>query len=81
MQVRVVRVIYRAELARLLKADETLASRRDELADLRSRCLALLQTVRADLDGAAGSHPDLLAELDEIQDELSGPTDAHRQAP
>lgn len=81
MQVRVVRVIYRAELARLMKADATLATRRDELADLRTRCLAILQTVRAELDGAARSHPDLLAELDEIQDELSGPTNAHRQGP
>lgn len=74
MQVRVVRVIYRAELARLRQLDATVASRRERLADLRSRCMALLQTVRAELDGAAEGHPDLLADLDDIDQELSGPT-------
>lgn len=81
LQVRVVRVIYRAELARLKKADATLASLRGELADLRSRCLTLLETVRAELDGAAVSPPDLLAELDDIEDEVSGPTDVPRPGP
>ena len=73
MQARVVRVIYRAELARLRHLDATLASRRERLTALRSRCMVLIQTVRAELDGDAAWHPDLLAELDDLDNELSGP--------
>ncbi len=63
MQIRVVRTVFRAEVDRLRRkrAGDVDA---DALARLRTRSLELLDHARAELNGEAAKHPELLEEIE-----------------
>lgn len=70
LQIRAVLVVYRAaRLGRSSSSDQRLS---EDLGDLRTRCLLILDTARADLDGQAAWHPELLDELARARAEVSG---------
>lgn len=71
LQVRIVQVVYRAELAKLQRSDASIPSRREALSDLRSRCFAVLQAARSHLDGGATWHADLLTATSNVESELA----------
>lgn len=71
MQIRVVLVVFRAEMARLDSVDPMRASF-DAGRLLRMRSIELLDTARARLNGKGLSHPELLAELASAREEVAG---------
>lgn len=71
MQLRVVQVVYRAEIKRLDLNPGT-AQREDNVRDLRSRSMAILEGVRAELNGSAGWHREASALVREMEAELEG---------
>jgi hypothetical protein len=79
LQVRIVQVVYRAELAKLRRSEASIDSRREAVSDLRSRCFAVLQGARSHLDGGAIWHADLLAAISDVESELARSPDL-RQA-
>jgi hypothetical protein len=71
-QIRAVLVVYRAEMARLSRSSRSDQRLSEDLGDLRTRCLLILDTARAGLDGQAAWHPDLLDELARARAEVTG---------
>ena len=69
MQLRVVQVVFRAEIRRLDRNPGT-AERENMVRDLRSRSMAILEEVRAELNGSAGWHSDVSALVREVEAEL-----------
>lgn len=69
MQLRVVETVFRAEIKRLDLIPGT-ADREAKVRELTAQSKALLERVRAELDGSAGWHRQMLALLDEIYAEL-----------
>lgn len=68
LQIRIVQIVYRAESARIVRRD-ALASGQS-LAELSSRSLAILQNVRAQLDGDALWHADLTSAIIDLEAEI-----------
>ena len=69
LQLRVVQTVFRAEIKRLDLIAGT-AEREDKVSDLSSRSMAILEQVRAELDGSVGWHRELSALVQEIEAEL-----------
>lgn len=69
MQLRVVQTVFRAEIRRLDRTPFT-AEREDKVRDLRSRSMAILEEVRAQLNGGAGWHLEVSALVREVEAEL-----------
>lgn len=69
MQLRVLQTVFRAEIKRL---DRTpgIAEREDMVRDLRSRSMAILEEVRANLNGSAEWHHEMSALVREVEAEL-----------
>lgn len=70
MQLRVVQTVFRAEMKRL-EGIGISAKRQDKVRELRSRSMAILDAVRAGLDGSATWHADLSALVRELEEELN----------
>jgi hypothetical protein len=68
LQVRLVLAVYRGELSRLQESPQP--QRRQLLADLTDRSLALLARARAKLDGDATPHGEVLREINAARAEL-----------
>lgn len=68
LQVRLVMAVYRRELRRLRHAPRP--QRRQLLAELTDRSLELLARTRAKLDGDAGSHAEILREINAARAKL-----------
>ena len=77
MQLRVVETVYRAEIKRLDRIRGT-AERQDSVRELRSRSMAILEEVRAELNGSAGWHPEMSALVREVEAELRVEGDGRR---
>lgn len=76
MQLRVVQIVFRAEIKRLGRISGT-AEREDTLRHLLSRSMAILEEVRAELNGSAEWHPEMSALVREVEAELrAGGNDA-----
>ena len=69
MQLRVVQTVFRAEIRRLDRTPGT-AEREDKVRDLRSRSMAILEELRAELDGSAGWQVEMSALVREVEAEL-----------
>jgi hypothetical protein len=69
MQIRLVQVIFRAEMRRLDLSPGT-PERENHVRDLRSRSNAILDAVRAQLDGGHSWHAEVWALIREVEDEL-----------
>lgn len=69
MQLRVVQVVYRAEIKRL-DLNPGAAEREDKVRDLRFRSMAILEEVRAELNGSAGWHREVSALVRKVEAEL-----------
>lgn len=69
MQLRVVQTVFRAEIKRLNRNPDT-AEREDKVRDLWSRSMAILEEVRAELNGSAGWHHEMSALVREVEAEL-----------
>ena len=69
MQLRVVQTVFRAEIRRLDRNPGT-AEREDKVRDLRSRSMAILEEVRAKLNGSAGWHHEVSGLVREVEAEL-----------
>jgi hypothetical protein len=69
MQLRVVQTVFRAEFKRLALIPGT-TEREDKLRELSSRSMAILEHVRAELDGSAGWHREVLVLAREVEAEL-----------
>jgi len=69
LQIRVVQTVFRAEMQRLERAGIS-ADREDRVRDLRSRSIAILEAVRAELDASAGWDPEVSALIREVEAEL-----------
>ena len=69
MQVRVVQTVFRAEIKRLALIPGT-TEREDKVRELSSRSMAILEHVRAELDGSAGWHGQVSALVREVEAEL-----------
>jgi hypothetical protein len=67
LQVRAVLVVYRAEVARIRQFSASSNVRRADLDDLRARSLQRLEETRAQLDGSAAWHQELVGEIDRAQ--------------
>jgi len=71
LQIRAVITVYRAEIARL-KAWKPSGETSEKYAkSLRARCIDILDAARAELDGSAPWHPDVLTELANARAEIS----------
>lgn len=68
LQVRLVEIVYRTESARLARRNPL--SSAETLYDLRSRSRAILQGVRAQLDGDALRHADLINAIIDLELEI-----------
>ncbi len=71
LQIRVVRVVYRAEKEWIETIAASREARQEELDGLRARSVEILDLVRAGLDGSAAWHPELLEELAHVRMEVS----------
>jgi hypothetical protein len=71
IQIRAVLIVYRTELGRLKIWHPSGETSEEYLASLRTRCLDILDAARAELDGSAPWHPDLIAELGQARIEIS----------
>lgn len=71
MQIRVVLTVFRAEMARLERADPLRASF-DAGRELQLRSIELLDSARARLNGEGVLYPELLSELKSARDEVMG---------
>jgi hypothetical protein len=71
MQIRVVRVVFRSEMARMDRWNLSGPIRQDFMRALKSRSLQLLQSARTTLNGDSPEHPELLRELDRARAEIS----------
>ena len=69
MQLRVVQTVFRAEIKRLDRTPGT-AEREDKVRYLWSRSMAILEEVRAELNGSAGWHLEMSALVREVEAEL-----------
>lgn len=69
MQLRVVQTVFRAEIRRLDRTHGP-AEREAKVRDLRSRSMAILEEVRAQLTGSAAWHLELSAIVREVEAEL-----------
>ena len=69
LQLRVVQTVFRAEIKRLDRTRGT-AEREDKVRDLSLRSMAILEEVRAELDGSAGWHLEMSALVREVEAEL-----------
>ena len=70
LQIRVVLVVFRAEMARLDRWTSTEAEREVFTRALRGRSYRILDLAQADLDGDAPEHRDLVRELDVARAEV-----------
>jgi len=71
LQIRAVITVYRAEMSRL-KAWKPSGETSEKYAkSLRARCIDILDAARAELDGSAPWHPDVLTELANARAEIS----------
>lgn len=77
MQLRVVQTVFRAEMKRLDRTGIS-AEREDKVRALRSRSMAILEAVRAELDGSAAWHADVLALVSELEEALLSQTTTDR---
>lgn len=71
LQIRVVLVVFRGEVARMDRWNLTPATRKDFTNALQLRSFQVLDAARATLNGTASEHPDLLRELDTARAEIS----------
>ena len=69
MQLRVVQTVFRAEIKRLDRIPDT-SDREDMVLDLWSRSMAILEELRAELDGSTGWHPEVSALVRDLEAEL-----------
>ena len=72
LQIRIVIVIYRSEMARLGRSIPAGPERDEHVGALRDRCFAILDTAQAKLDGQAPWHPEVLEQLQLVRAEVSG---------
>jgi len=70
LQIRAVIAVYRAETVRLKTWQPSDETREEYAKSLRMRCLEILDAVRAELDGSAPWHPDLISELAQARAEI-----------
>lgn len=70
LQIRVVIVVFRSEIARMDRWNLSLADRTDFTEALQARSYRILDSARATLDGMAPEHLDLVRELDEARAEV-----------
>lgn len=70
LQVRVVQTIFRVEIKRLERTPASVERDKAE-RDLRARSTAILGAVRAELDGKAAWHGDVLRLTSEAEEELT----------
>ena len=71
LQIRVVLVVLRSEMARMDRWNPSAADRNAFTKALKTRSFAVLETARASLNGSAPEHPDLIRELDEARAEIA----------
>jgi len=64
LQIRAVLVVYRAEVANIHRSGASPRVLQAEQDDLRARSLRRLDETRAQLDGSAAWHAELVAEID-----------------
>lgn len=69
LQLRVVQTVFRAEMKRLERTGIS-PEREEKVRDLRSRSVAILEEVRAELDGSAGWHVEVSSLVREVEVEL-----------
>jgi hypothetical protein len=69
LQLRVVQTVFRAEIRRLERTPAS-PEREEKTLDLRSRSMALLEAVRAELDGSAAWHDVMSSLLREVEEGL-----------
>ncbi|MDP9270405.1 MAG: hypothetical protein M3P14_05445 [Chloroflexota bacterium] len=70
-QIRVVLVVHRTERERIVAMAARGEARQEDLDGLRARSIEILDTARAQLDGSAAWHPQLLEELAQARMEVS----------
>jgi hypothetical protein len=71
LQIRVVLVVFRSEMARMDRWTVDPETREDFSKALKSRSLQVLDSARAALNGTTPEHPDLVREIDEARAEVS----------
>ena len=71
LQIRVVLVVFRGEMARMDRWNRSPATRKNFTKALKSRSFQVLDAARALLNGEAPEHPDLVSEIDEAGAEVS----------
>jgi hypothetical protein len=71
LQIRVVLVVFRAEMARLDRWNSTAAHRKQFTQALQNRSYEVLDRARETLDGDAPEHGDLVRELDVARAEVA----------
>ena len=71
LQIRVVLVVFRGEMARMDRWNRSPATRKNFTKALKSRSFQVLDAARALLNGEAPEHPDLVSEIDEARAEVS----------
>ena len=72
LQIRVVRVVFRSEMARMDRWTLSPATHKDFNKALKSRSFEVLESARAMLNGTAPEQPGLVREIDDARAEVSG---------
>ena len=71
LQIRVVLVVFRGEIARMDRWNLSPATRKDFTEALKSRSFEVLDSARATLNGTAPEHQDLVREIDDARAEVN----------
>jgi hypothetical protein len=70
LQIRAVLVVYRTEMGRRKRRKEPTEALEAFSTGLRARSLQVLDDARAELDGSAPEHQDLVLEIEEARSEI-----------
>ncbi len=70
LQIRAVLTVYRAEMSRLKAWQPSGETSEQYATSLRARCVEILDAARAQLDGSAPWHPDVITELAQARAEI-----------